>query len=153
PGTTTTTPSRARHDWASSAERSIRDGGCFWRLRRWVSCGASRRPRYCRTAPPWSPSPTRGRVVLLPLSFTGRMRPPSYAGWSLAVFFGQHPIALLLHAIDGQAVAPLLHNWQFYFAPLQMLVRSYGAPPPALLFLALACVLLAAWALAALAFR
>jgi len=91
--------------------------------------------------------------VLLPFSFAGRTRPLSYTGWSSTVFFSQHLIALLLHVLEGQEVTAPLRDWRFYIAPLQVLVRSYHVLHPTLLLLGLACVLVAAWALAALTFR
>jgi uncharacterized membrane protein YhaH (DUF805 family) len=81
------------------------------------------------------------------LSFEGKIRPAPYALWSIAAFFSQHLLILVL------LQSPLLStNWQFYILPLRSLatlVRSTEAT----LILALAYGLLVAWVLAALAFR
>jgi hypothetical protein len=86
------------------------------------------------------------------LSFSGRMRPLPYALWSSGVFFSQHLFALFVLAEPGRPVAAVTGHWLFYVIPLQTLVRWYGASD-ATLYAALACALLVAWTLAALAFR
>jgi uncharacterized membrane protein YhaH (DUF805 family) len=81
------------------------------------------------------------------LSFEGKIRPAPYALWSIAAFFSQHLLILVL--LQSR---PLSTNWQFYILPLRSLaalVRSSEAT----LILALAYGLLVAWVLAALAFR
>jgi len=87
-----------------------------------------------------------------PLYFAGPLRPLSYTLLSSGVFFSQHLLALLVLALQGRPVTAIASDWVFYVTPLQMLVRRYGAFD-AILFLALAWVLLVAWTLAALAYR
>jgi uncharacterized membrane protein YhaH (DUF805 family) len=88
----------------------------------------------------------------LPLSFAGRMRPLSYAVWSCAVFFSQHLIALAVLALQGRPVGAVIQDWYFYVMPLRELAR-YNGTADKTLGLALFYLLLAAWMLAALAFR
>jgi uncharacterized membrane protein YhaH (DUF805 family) len=86
--------------------------------------------------------------MLSPFSFEGRLRPLPYAAWSLAIFFSQHLAVFLAFKAHGQ---PLTMAWWFYVAPLRGLVILDVAST----FLIGACayLLIAAWALAALAFR
>ena len=86
------------------------------------------------------------------LSLSGRIGPVSYALWSLGVFFSQHLIALVVLALEGHPLAAISKDWQFYAMPLPTLARHYSASDAALI-LALGCLLTAAWALVALAFR
>ncbi len=88
----------------------------------------------------------------LVFSFTGRMRPLAYALWSLALLLSQHLIAVLALAAQGRPLAEVAQDWRFYVMPLQMLARHSGATDAALA-LALGCLLIVAWALAALTFR
>jgi hypothetical protein len=85
------------------------------------------------------------------LSFVGRLRPLRYALLSGGIFFSQHFLALLV-LLQGRPLAAVADDWLFYVMPLQALVRRHSASNAQLL-LALACALLAAWSLAALAFR
>jgi uncharacterized membrane protein YhaH (DUF805 family) len=81
------------------------------------------------------------------LSFDGKIRPLRYALWSVAAFFSQHLVILiLLHA------HALPTSWQFYVLPLRSLATIVRSSEP-MLILALAYGLLVAWVLAALAFR
>src|SRR5262249_7243818 len=87
------------------------------------------------------------------LSFAGRLRRLPYALSSSAAFFSQHLLVLLILALAGHPVAAITSDWPFYVVPLQTLLRRHGATSDPILWLALGCVLLAAWTLAALAFR
>ncbi len=81
------------------------------------------------------------------LSFEGKIRPAPYALWSIAAFFSQHLLILvLLHSRS------LPTSWQFYILPLRSLA-ALARSSEATLILALAYGLLVAWVLAALAFR
>src|SRR5262245_48143069 len=82
-------------------------------------------------------------------AFEGKIRPLPYALCSIAVFFSQH---LVVRAISAHyTLSPSLDGW-FYVAPLRWLVTAHRATD-IMLILALTYVLIAAWALAALAFR
>jgi uncharacterized membrane protein YhaH (DUF805 family) len=85
-------------------------------------------------------------------SFLGRMRPRPYLLSSLAVFFSQHLITILVIAAEGGSLGAAAKDWQFYLMPLQTLAKHSGASALTLL-LALTGLLIACWALAALAFR
>jgi uncharacterized membrane protein YhaH (DUF805 family) len=85
-------------------------------------------------------------------SFLGRMRPRPYLLSSLAVFFSQHLITILVIAAEGGLLGAAAKDWQFYLMPLQTLAKHSGASALTLLS-ALTGLLIACWALAALAFR
>ena len=85
-------------------------------------------------------------------SFTGRTRPRPYLLSSLAVFFGQHLLTILVIAPEAGSLGAASRDWQFYVMPLQTLAKHSGASALTLL-LALGSLLMACWALAALAFR
>lgn len=85
-------------------------------------------------------------------SFSGRTRPRPYVLSSLAVFFSQHLITILVLAAEGVSLGAATKDWQFYVMPLQTLAKHSGASALTLL-LALSGLLIACWALAALAFR
>lgn len=81
------------------------------------------------------------------LSFEGKIRSAPFALWSIAAFFSQHLLVMVL--LQSRSLPT---SWQFYVLPLRSLaalVRSSEAT----LILALAYGLLVAWVLAALAFR
>jgi uncharacterized membrane protein YhaH (DUF805 family) len=82
-------------------------------------------------------------------SFKGQIRPLPYALWSLGIFFSQYVAVFLLFRAQSRPFAP---DPQFYISPLRALVWD-DKPSNLLLMLALVYMLLAAWALAALAFR
>jgi hypothetical protein len=86
------------------------------------------------------------------LSFQRHLRPGPYVLSSLAIFFSQHAIACLVLAAYGRSLAPLVFDRLFLFMPLQMLARQAGLPSVTLVGSFL-LVLLAACALAALAFQ
>ncbi len=77
------------------------------------------------------------------------MRRPAYALASISVFFSQHLTVWLIFAAAGQQ--PKL-DWRFCVTPLRAIVTLQGASK-FLFFLALAYLMIAAWFLAALAFR
>jgi hypothetical protein len=79
------------------------------------------------------------------------MRPLPYAAGSLGVFFSQHLLAALVLAAQGVPLA-VAADWWFLVIPLRALAR-YGGASDAVLISALGYLLIAAWALAALAFR
>jgi uncharacterized membrane protein YhaH (DUF805 family) len=85
-------------------------------------------------------------------SFHGRLRPRPYLLSSLAVFFSQHLITILIMAAVGGSLAAAARDWQFYVMPLQTLAK-HSAPSALTLMLALTGLLLVCWALSALAFR
>ena len=85
-------------------------------------------------------------------SFNGRTRPRPYLLSSLAVFFGQHLITILVIAAEAGSLGAATRDWPFYVMPLQTLAKHSGASALTLL-LALSGLLIAFWALAALAFR
>src|SRR5262245_620266 len=85
-------------------------------------------------------------------SFTGRTRPRPYMLASLAVFFSQHLVTLLVIAAEAGSLGAASKDWQFYVMPLQTLAKHSGASALTLLS-ALGGLLIACWALAALAFR
>jgi uncharacterized membrane protein YhaH (DUF805 family) len=84
-----------------------------------------------------------------PLAFEGKIRPLPYALWSLGVFFSQHLAVLVVSGAQGHRLAA---DWLFYLMPLRSLV-TLEQPSSIMLIVALAYLLIAAWALAALAFR
>ena len=86
---------------------------------------------------------------MFPFSFSGRIKPPAYALWSLATFFSQH---VIVFAVFWAVSRPLTPDWWFWIAPLRELVRL-DAVPDLILLWALAYLLVSAWVLAALAFR
>jgi uncharacterized membrane protein YhaH (DUF805 family) len=88
----------------------------------------------------------------LPLSFSGRIRPLAYLFASLGVFLSQHLTAIVAFEPSRQRLPALAADWHFYVMPLQTLAKHSNAPGPSLI-LALAALLLASWALSALAFR
>jgi uncharacterized membrane protein YhaH (DUF805 family) len=82
-------------------------------------------------------------------AFEGKLRPLPYALWSLGVFFSQHLAVLVVSGAQGHRLAA---EWSFYLMPLRSLVTLERASS-IMLIAALAYLLIAAWALAALAFR
>jgi uncharacterized membrane protein YhaH (DUF805 family) len=91
-----------------------------------------------------------------PFAFTGRIRPLPYALSSSALFFSQHLIALFADSIargtwQFQEQLPRQFPWQFFLIPLETLARRNAGG--VMLIAALLCILIIAWALAALAFR
>jgi uncharacterized membrane protein YhaH (DUF805 family) len=95
-------------------------------------------------------------------SFKGQMRPLAYALWSLVVFFSQHIVVLATSKLLDQ---PLTCAWagsllarpaacfsSFLVMPLHSMVEL-GYTSTVMLLLAFAYSLMAAWCLAALAFR
>jgi uncharacterized membrane protein YhaH (DUF805 family) len=82
-------------------------------------------------------------------AFEGKIRPLPYALWSLGVFFSQHLAVLVVSGAQGHRLAA---EWSFYLMPLRSLV-TLERPSSIMLIAALAYLLIAAWALAALAFR
>jgi hypothetical protein len=91
-----------------------------------------------------------------PFSFAGRMRPIPYALWSAGVFFSQHLIAAYLFSLQASPFT-LTQSWWFYVMPMPLLARqivfSGAILTQMVLLLALACMVIAGWALTALAFR
>jgi uncharacterized membrane protein YhaH (DUF805 family) len=88
-------------------------------------------------------------AVVSPFAFAGRIGRLPYALWSLGIYFSQHLIVLAVSRTPGR---PLDTDWGFYLMPLRSLV-TLERPSNLLLISALAYLLVAAWALAALAFR
>jgi uncharacterized membrane protein YhaH (DUF805 family) len=92
-----------------------------------------------------------------PFAFTGRMRPLPYALSSSTLFFSQHLIALFADPMAMRGIwqfpEPLSPQfpWQFFLMPLETLARRNAGGVT--LITALFCILIIAWALAALAFR
>src|SRR6202171_3097392 len=82
-------------------------------------------------------------------AFEGKIRPLPYALWSLGVFFSQHLAVLVVSGAQGHRLAA---DWLVYLMPLRSLVTLERASS-IMLIAALAYLLIAAWALAALAFR
>ena len=76
------------------------------------------------------------------LQFLGRMRPRPYLLSSLAVFFSQHLITILVIAAEGGSLGAAAKDWQFYLMPLQTLAKNSGASALTLL-LALTGLLIA----------
>jgi uncharacterized membrane protein YhaH (DUF805 family) len=87
--------------------------------------------------------------MIAPFSFSGQIQRLPYALWSLGVFFSQHLAILIIFRVQG---ARLQSDLEFYLSPLRSLVR-HGQVSSLMLVLALAYLLIVAWALAALAFR
>jgi uncharacterized membrane protein YhaH (DUF805 family) len=85
-----------------------------------------------------------------PFSFQGQIRPLPYALWSLTLFFSQHAIARLLFTLHG---FPPALDWSFLAFPLRSAVTYNQSPPTYFVVLALACLLIVDWALAALSVR
>src|SRR5437763_6648420 len=88
-------------------------------------------------------------------SFAGRVRPLSYAAASWAVFFSQYLVVFLFFRSEGEPLGlqgRLSADWWFYLVPLRWLVRL-DHPSSLVLIPALAAMLIAAWALTALAMR
>jgi uncharacterized membrane protein YhaH (DUF805 family) len=85
-------------------------------------------------------------------SFNGRPRPRPYLLSALAVFFSQHLITILVIAAEAGSLGAATRDWAFYVMPLQTLAKHSGASALTLL-VALSGLLIACWALAALAFR
>jgi hypothetical protein len=88
-------------------------------------------------------------------SFAGSIRPLPYTAASWTVFFSQHLVVFLVFRAQGQPLGlqeRLSTDWAFYLVPLRWLVRL-DHPSSLLLIAALAAMLIAAWALAALAMR
>jgi uncharacterized membrane protein YhaH (DUF805 family) len=81
-------------------------------------------------------------------AFEGRIRRLPYVLWSLAVFFSQHLVVL---ALAGAQARSLALEWWFYLVPLRSLVTLQASD--LVLILMLAYQVMAAWVLAALAFR
>jgi hypothetical protein len=88
------------------------------------------------------------------------MRPLPYASWSAGVFFSQHLAAALLVGMQGRPAASparwyglfYAQDWWFYVMPLPSLARQTAASGT-ILIAALAWMVVASWALTALAFR
>jgi uncharacterized membrane protein YhaH (DUF805 family) len=87
--------------------------------------------------------------MVSPFAFAGRIGRLPYALWSLGIYFSQH---LALLAVSRTPGRPLEADWGFYLMPLRSLV-ALERRSSLLLIAALAYLLIAAWALAALAFR
>src|SRR6516164_2347381 len=88
-------------------------------------------------------------------SFAGSIRPLPYTAASWTVFFSQHLVVFLVFRAQGQPLGlqeRLSTDWAFYLVPLRWLVRL-DHPSSLLLIATLAAMLIAAWALAALAMR
>lgn len=85
---------------------------------------------------------------MTPFTFSGQIRPLPYILWSLAVFFSQHLLVWLLLWAPGASLWP---DWWFWVIPLRTFARSRASDVT--LIAAFAYGLLAAWMLAALAFR
>jgi uncharacterized membrane protein YhaH (DUF805 family) len=81
------------------------------------------------------------------LSYDGRIRRFQYALLSVAVFFSQHLVAVLVFHVQRPPT-----NWSFYVWPLRSLV-TLARPSDAMLISALVFGLLVAWVVSALAFR
>lgn len=82
-------------------------------------------------------------------AFEGKIRPLPYALWSIAVFFSQH---LVVRAMSAASTLSPNTDWWFYLVPLRWAVAHHRASD-VILITALAYGLVAAWVLAALAFR
>src|ERR1700681_2944460 len=87
--------------------------------------------------------------MVSPFAFAGRIGRLPYALWSLGIYFSQH---LALLAVSRTPGRPLEADWGFYLMPLRSLV-ALERRSSLLLIAALAYLLIATWALAALAFR
>src|SRR5215831_8495504 len=92
--------------------------------------------------------------MVWPFSFRGQIGRPSYAAWSIGIFFSQHVVTLIASMAYS---LPLPLNrpsayWSFYLAPLRALA-TLDQVPDLILILAVGYVLIVAWALAALSFR
>jgi uncharacterized membrane protein YhaH (DUF805 family) len=85
----------------------------------------------------------------LPFSFRGQIRPLAYAAASLTVFLSQHLVVWIAFQALGKRL-PI--DVEFCLVPLRKLA-ALPDPPSAVLLSALAYLVLAAWVLAALAFR
>ena len=93
--------------------------------------------------------------MVSPFSFKGKIGRLPYMLWSLAAFFSQHLVALSMfegHGISPKPESWLNGDWWFYVTPLRLRVTD-RMPSAILLLLALAYLLMVAWALAALTFR
>jgi uncharacterized membrane protein YhaH (DUF805 family) len=84
-----------------------------------------------------------------PFAFEGKLRRLPYAFWSFGVFLSQH-LAVLL--VVGAHRSQIEADWRLYVMPLRSLV-TIERLPNILLIAALVYLLIAAWVLAALAFR
>src|SRR5882672_10550911 len=84
-----------------------------------------------------------------PFAFAGKLRRLPYALWSIGVFLSQH-LAVLV--VSGARHGQLEADWSFYVTPLRSLV-TIERVSSIMLIAALVYLLIAAWALAALAFR
>src|SRR6202051_4548993 len=92
--------------------------------------------------------------MLPPSSFEGHIRRLPYALWSIGIFVSQHLVTFMVFRAYGRSL-PLgwpPDDWSFYVTPLRALVTLRQLPDLVLL-LALAYLLVVAWALAALSFR
>jgi uncharacterized membrane protein YhaH (DUF805 family) len=87
--------------------------------------------------------------MVTPFSFQGQMQRLPYALWSLGVFLSQHFAVLIIFRAQG---VPLSPDLEFYVTPLRSLV-THTRVSNLMLVLALAYLLIAAWALTALSFR
>jgi uncharacterized membrane protein YhaH (DUF805 family) len=94
--------------------------------------------------------------MVSPFSFKGKIGRLPYALWSLGAFVSQHLVALSIFEARGISPKPewwwLNRDWWFYVTPLRLPVTD-SQPSAILLLLALAYMLMVAWALAALTFR
>lgn len=82
-------------------------------------------------------------------SFDGRLSRPAYALLTAAIFFSQHLVALLIAKAHGIALTP---DWRFWLMPLRSFV-THVEVSNALNVVILILAVLAAWAIAAAAFR
>ena len=87
--------------------------------------------------------------MVIPFSFQGEIGRVPYALWSLGVFFSQHLATFVSFRARG---VPLQPDLEFYITPFRSLV-THGRGSDLMLILALAYLLIAAWALTALSFR
>src|SRR5215469_15680027 len=92
--------------------------------------------------------------MVSPFSFGGQIGRPTYALWSLGIFFSQHLVTLIAYwAYSLPLPFDRPHGaWSFFITPLRALATLHRAPD-LILILALGYLLIVAWALAALSFR
>jgi hypothetical protein len=84
--------------------------------------------------------------MVIPFSFQGQIGRLPYALWSLGLFFSQHLATFASFRARG---VPLQPDLEFYITPFRSLV-THGRVSDLMLILALAYLLIAAWALTAL---
>src|ERR1700694_698860 len=95
------------------------------------------------------PNKEAGAAMFSPFAFEGKIRPLPYALWALGPSVSQH---LAVLAVSGAQGHRLETDWLFFLMPLRSLVTLERASS-IMLIAALAYLLIATWALAALAFR